>query len=173
LDSHGTRSRFTRNGFRVLVVDDKKDAADSLYMLLRAWGYDCRVAYDGVAGLAMASDYGPDCLFLEIAMPGMDGYKLARKVRSYPGLNPVRLVALIAYSNEPDVQRLREAGFDFLLTKTTRPSEIERLMEMISKVVWYTGMSEQMNRHNVKESKDEVREIKEASTVDHQGSSAS
>jgi CheY-like chemotaxis protein len=103
----------------------------------------------------------------------MDGYPLTRKVRSHPGLNPVKLVALTAYSNEKHVQRLREAGFDFLLTKTTKPSEIERLMEMISKVVWYTRKSEQMDRLNVKESKDEVREIKEARTVGYQGDSAS
>jgi CheY-like chemotaxis protein len=154
-------------------VDDKKDAADSLCVLLRVWGYDCRVAYDGAAGLEMASDYGPDCLFLDIAMPGMDGYTLARKVRSHPGLNPVKLVALIAYSTETHVQRLREAGFDFLLTKTTKPSEIERLMDMISKVVRYTRKSEQMDRQNVKESRDEVREIKAVRTVGSQRDSAS
>ena len=173
MDSHGTRSGFARGGLRVLVVDDKKDAADGLYVLLRAWGYDCRVAYDGAAGLEMATDYRPDCLFLDIAMPGMDGYTLARKVRSQSGLNPVKVVALIANSNKLDVQRLTEAGFDFVVTKTTRPSEIERLMEMISKVVWYTGRSEQMDRQNGRKSKDVVREINEARTVDYQVSSAS
>jgi CheY-like chemotaxis protein len=106
-------------------------------------------------------------------MPDLVGLTLAQEVRTHTGLNPVMLVALTAYSDETKVQCLRGAGFDFLLTKTTKPSEIERLMEMISKVVRYTRNSEQMNRQNVKESKNEVREIKEERTVDYQGSSAS
>src|SRR5271165_3786037 len=104
-------------------------------MLLRLWGYDCWAAYDGAAGLQAACDYRPDCLLLDIAMPGLDGYTLARKVRAQPGLDRAKLVALTAYSDETHVRRSQEAGFDLHLIKPTEPMEIRRLMDTLSKVV--------------------------------------
>jgi CheY-like chemotaxis protein len=81
---------------RVLVVDDNRDAADSLALLLRLWGYDSRVSYDGVHALQRAHDFHPDCLLLDINMPGMDGYTVARRLRQEPELGSVKLVALTA-----------------------------------------------------------------------------
>src|SRR5262245_35005774 len=115
MDPQGTGSRLTRNRLHVLVVDDNRDAADSLCLLLRLWGYDCRVAYDGAAGLRAACDYQPDCWLLDIAMPGLDGYTLARRVRAQPSLVRAKLVALTAYSDETHVRRSQEAGFDLHL----------------------------------------------------------
>lgn len=125
----------TRRVLHVLVVDDNRDAADSLCMLLSLWGYDCCVAYDGAAGLQAAYAYRPDCLLLDIAMPGLDGYTLARRVRAQPGLDHVKLVALTSYSDETHVQRSQEAGFDIHLVKPTDPLEIKKLMETLSNVV--------------------------------------
>jgi CheY-like chemotaxis protein len=125
----------TKWGFHVLVVDDNRDAADSLCMLLRLWGYSCRATYDGKAGLKAASEHRPDCLLLDIAMPGMDGYTLARRVRAQPCLDNARLVALTAFSDETHVHLSQEAGFDYLFVKPTDPLEIKSLMDKLSKVV--------------------------------------
>ena len=134
MDTQGTGSQPSGRQLHILVVDDNRAAADSLCMLLRLWGYDCRVAYDGVAGLRTACDYQPDCLLLDIAMPGLDGYTLARTVRAQPGLEGAKLIALTAYSDEEDVRCSREAGFDLHLVKPTNPFEIKRLMEMLSRL---------------------------------------
>ncbi len=132
MDAQGA-SPSIRDGFLVLVVDDNRDAADTLCLLLRMWGYDCRVAYDGMAGLQIARDCRPDCVLLDIAMPGLDGCKLARLVRDQPGLSRAKLIALTAYSAESHIQRSVEAGFDFFLTKSAEPMEIEMLLGMLSK----------------------------------------
>ena len=140
-------------------------------MLLRQWGYECRVAYDGAAGLRAACDYQPDCLLLDIAMPGLDGYSLARTVRGQPGLARAKLIALTAFSDEAYVRRSQEAGFDLHLVKPTEPLEIKRLMDMLSKVVQLAGKTEEMTRQNValasatkeliKEVKDDMKEVKQ------------
>src|SRR5262245_26277347 len=109
--------RQAKRPLRVLVVDDNRDAADSLGLLLRLWGYDCRVADDGAAGLEMARAYRPDCLVLDLGMPRLDGYGLAEQLRHEPGLERTKLVALTAYSDEDRVRRAREVGFDFHLVK--------------------------------------------------------
>ena len=125
----------TNRGFHVLVVDDNRDAADSLCLLLRLWGYSCRATYDGKAGLKAASETRPDCLLLDIAMPGMDGYTLARRVRAQPFLDNAMLVALTAFSDEKHVHLSQEAGFDYLFVKPIDPLEMKRLMDKLSKVV--------------------------------------
>ena len=134
MDTLETGFQLSGSALHVLVVDDNRDAADSLCMLLRLWGYDCQVAYDGVAGLRAARDYQPECLLLDIAMPGLDGYTLARAVRAQPGLERAKLIALTAYSDEEYVRCSREAGFDLHLVKPTAPFEIKRLMDMLSRL---------------------------------------
>jgi CheY-like chemotaxis protein len=170
LDTQETGFQLSGRALHVLVVDDNRDAADSLCILLRQWGFDCQVAYDGAAGLRAACDYQPDCLLLDITMPGLDGYTLARKVRTLPSLNRTKLIALTAYSDEAYVRRSREAGFDLHLVKPTEPLEIKRLMDMLSKVVQLAGKTEEMARQNVavatetkeliKEVKDDMKEVK-------------
>jgi CheY-like chemotaxis protein len=135
LENQGTGLELSTRVFHVLVVDDNRDAADSLCLLLKLWGYTCCAAYDGETGLQAASEHRPDCLVLDIAMPGLDGYTVARRVRAEPGLDNARLVALTAFSDETHVRRSQEAGFDFRLVKPTDPLEIKRLMDKLSKVV--------------------------------------
>ena len=171
MDNQAEVSQPAGSGLHVLVVDDNRDAADTLCMLLTLWGHDCRVAYDGEAGLQAACDYQPDCVLLDIAMPRLDGYTLARKVRALPGLDRVKLVALTAYSNEQHIRRSQEAGFDLHLTKPTQPLEIKRLMDTLSKVIQLAGKAEEMIRQNMalaseaeellKGVKEDIREVKE------------
>jgi CheY-like chemotaxis protein len=169
VDDRGEEPR-RRENLHVLVVDDNRDAADSLCMLLRLWGYDCRAAYDGGTGLEEAVAYRPDCLLLDIAMPRLDGYTLARRVKKQPGLEQTRLVALTAYSDASHLERVREAGFDYHLVKPADPSEIERILKMLSEVVKLAGRTEELARQNValaseakqllEEVKEDIREIK-------------
>ena len=164
LENQGTGLQLTGRALHVLVVDDNRDAADSLCMLLRLWGYDCRVAYDGAAGLQAACDYRPDCLLIDIAMPGLDGYTLARRVRTQPGLDRAKLVALTAFSDETHVRRSQEAGFHFHLVKPTEPLEIERLMNMLNELIRLASGAEELARQNValaSETKELLKEVKE------------
>jgi len=164
MSGSGEAGKQTERAFRVLVVDDNHDAADSLCALLVVWGYDYRVAYDGPTGLALAQSYQPDCLLLDIGLPGMDGYTLARRIREQPGLEGAKLVALTAYSDEAHTRRAQEAGFDYRLTKPADPSEIERLLTMLNRVMELASRTEELARVNVTlagEAKDLLREVKE------------
>jgi two-component system OmpR family response regulator len=163
--------------FRVLVVDDNEDAAESLSQLVRLWGYDCRVAHDGVAALETALDYQPQCLFLDIAMPRLDGCAVARRLRQEPAFREAKLVALTAFSNEQDRRRIHEAGFDYHLVKPADPMAIERLLAMLNEVLHLTSQTQRLSeqsaalaretksligeaRQELQEVKDEIREVK-------------
>jgi signal transduction histidine kinase/CheY-like chemotaxis protein len=113
---------------RVLVVDDNRDAAESLALLLRQRGHDVRVATDGPAALAVATDYLPDVVFLDLRLPGMDGHEVGRRLRQRPGLERARVVALTGSGCEDDRSRSRLAGFDGHLVKPVDPEEIERVL---------------------------------------------
>jgi PAS domain S-box-containing protein len=116
------------SGHRLLVVDDNRDAADSLAMLLRLQGHEVRVAHDGPAALEMVNGYCPALVFLDIGMPGMDGYEVARRLRQQPGLNNVRLAALTGWGQQEDRRRTAEAGFDHHLVKPVEPKALEGLL---------------------------------------------
>jgi PAS domain S-box-containing protein len=112
---------------RVLVVDDNVDAADGLAMLLRLEGQDVQVAYDGASALASAEADPPSLAFLDLGMPMMDGYELARAFRARPALAGVVLVALTGWGQPEDRQRTREAGFDYHLVKPVDADALHRL----------------------------------------------
>ena len=113
---------------RLLVVDDNKDAADSLAMLLRIQGHEVRVAYSGMAALEMTKTYTPDLVFMDIGMPGMDGYEAARRIREQPGLGKIVLTALTGWGQQEDRRRTAEAGFDHHLVKPPEPNVLEDLL---------------------------------------------
>jgi CheY-like chemotaxis protein len=113
---------------RVLIVDDNQDLANSLGTLLRLWGYDQRAVYDGRTGLEEARQYHPDCILVDISMPVMDGYAMARQIRMDPGLDGTKLVAQTAYADDESLERLRELGFDEHLAK---PTDLTRLRELL------------------------------------------
>lgn len=116
------------SGYRLLVVDDNQDAANSLAMLLRLQGHDVRAAYSGMAALEMIKVEVPDVVFLDIGMPGMDGYEVARRLRQQPGLETVVLVALTGWGQKEDRRRTAEAGFNHHLVKPAEPKVIESLL---------------------------------------------
>jgi CheY-like chemotaxis protein len=117
---------------RVLVVDDNADAALSLAMLLRILGQDVRTAPDGHAALATAQEFPPDVAFLDIGMPGMSGYDLARAFRAKWGTT-VRLVALTGWGQDDDRRRSHDAGFDEHLTKPADLAALEGLFRRVKR----------------------------------------
>ncbi|HJQ62636.1 MAG TPA: response regulator, partial [Burkholderiales bacterium] len=114
---------------RILVVDDNRDAADSMGMLLQVLGADVRIARDGVQALQEFTSYDPAVVLLDIGMPGIDGYEVARRIRSgFPGRR-ASLVALTGWGQEEDRRRAREAGFDHHLIK---PADVETLQALLA-----------------------------------------
>jgi PAS domain S-box-containing protein len=114
---------------RVLVVDDNKDAADLLAELVEMWGYAVRRAYSGMAGLELAQTWHPHLVLLDLGMPGMDGYEVARRLRESGTENGPVLVAVSGYGQEEHQQLGREAGFDHHLTKPADAERLEQLLE--------------------------------------------
>jgi CheY-like chemotaxis protein len=113
---------------RVLVVDDNVDAAESLAMMLRVWGHEVRTAYDGLAALNAAGQVHPEVILLDIGLPRMDGYEVARRLRERASTRGVLLVALTGYGQEEDRRRAKEAGFDAHLTKPADSTTLQRLV---------------------------------------------
>ncbi|OWK41578.1 response regulator [Fimbriiglobus ruber] len=111
---------------RILVVDDNEDAATTLSFLLQAAGYDVRTCFDGKAALDVASGFSPDACVLDISMPGMDGYELARRLREQATERPQSLVlaTVTAYGDHAHLERATDAGFDLHFTKPADPSEV-------------------------------------------------
>jgi PAS domain S-box-containing protein len=112
---------------RVLVVDDSRDAAETLAELVRLLGHDVEVAYDGPAALRRAGEYHPDLVLCDIGLPGMDGYEVARELRAAHGRD-LRLVALSGYAQPEDVAMAMAAGFDAHVPKPADPQRLEQLL---------------------------------------------
>lgn len=110
---------------RVLIVDDNRDAADSLAALLELEGFDVRAVHDGLAAVSMALEWRPEAIVLDIGLPGLDGYSVATQLRERFTGTPLRLIALTGYGQSRDRERSRSAGFDRHLVK---PVEYEELV---------------------------------------------
>ena len=115
-------------GVRVLIADDNKDAADSLQRILRHFGYEVRVAYDGAAALETAASFAPRVAILDIGMPRSDGYEVAGALRRRYGKD-VTLIALTGWGQEGDRRRALESGFDRHLTKPVDPNVLHALLK--------------------------------------------
>jgi CheY-like chemotaxis protein len=113
---------------RILVVDDNVDAAATLQLLLGSLGHETAVANDGAQALKLAVDFRPDLVFLDIGMPGMDGYEVARRLRALRTNPPFRIVAVTGWGQESDRQRSREAGFDLHLVKPVDAASLARAL---------------------------------------------
>jgi len=116
---------------RVLVIDDNKDAADSFGMLMTAMGHEVRAAYDGPSGILVARQFEPDVIMLDIGMPGMSGYEVARSLRG-DSTDHV-LVAVTGWGDEAAKRQAREAGFDHHLVKPVSESVLVDLLAGVSK----------------------------------------
>jgi CheY-like chemotaxis protein len=114
---------------RVLVVDDNVDSAESMAVLLRLYGHDVRLAHDGEAALEEARAFRPDIMFLDLSLPKMDGYEVARRLRLEQAMSGMTLVAMTGYGQEEERRRTREAGFHLHLVK---PVNFDMLQELLS-----------------------------------------
>ncbi len=113
---------------RVLVVDDNRDAAESLAHLLRKKGHEVYEAYDGIHGVQEAALHLPEVVILDLGMPGLNGYEVAERLRRMPGMEQAYLIALTGWGLEEDRQRSKSAGFDAHLTK---PADNAKLLGLL------------------------------------------
>ena len=126
-----TTAEANESSLRILVVDDNVDSAESLAILLEMSRHQVRTAHDGPAALVAALDFRPNVALLDIGLPIMDGYEVARRMRGQPTLGTVLLVAMTGYGQESDRQRSREAGFDHHLVK---PADFGKVQEILATV---------------------------------------
>jgi signal transduction histidine kinase/DNA-binding response OmpR family regulator len=127
-DNGATVPHASAKGCRVLVVDDHVDAAASLAMLLRLYGHEVRTASDGPSALEEARSFRPEVVLLDIGLPGMDGYEVARRLRKEIPDDHITLAALTGYGQDRDRSRSQEAGFDHHLVKPVDPEALQRLL---------------------------------------------
>jgi CheY-like chemotaxis protein len=119
------------------VVDDNTDAAKTLAELLRMAGHQVQTAADGHEAIASVDSFVPDIAILDIGLPGMDGYELARWIRKQPRLQRVRLIALSGYGQASDQKLALEAGFDLHLAKPVDPEVVlTTIQELDPTVTW-------------------------------------
>ncbi len=128
LPAQGSVAPVGTSSLRILIADDNRDAAESLAALLRMVGHDVRIAYDGVEALGLASEYRPDAIVLDIGMPKMNGYDVAKKLRAEPGGQQMTIIALSGWGQEEDKRRSREAGIDHHLVKPLEPTSLLQVL---------------------------------------------
>jgi PAS domain S-box-containing protein len=119
-------------GFRLLIVDDNEDAANSLAVLLRLQGHLVNVAHNGPEAICAAMDFRPDAILLDIGMPGMDGYEVAKQIRQLPELTGVVIAALTGWGQEEDRRRTKAAGFNYHLVKPLDPKALDGLLAKLA-----------------------------------------
>jgi CheY-like chemotaxis protein len=116
---------------RILVTDDDADSAETLAIVLRVAGHEVQIAHDGPSTLEIATAFRPDVIFLDVGLPGMDGFETARQLRQVAGLDKVVLVALTGYGREEDRRRAGEVGIDHFLVKPTPPKLLTDIVRQI------------------------------------------
>jgi CheY-like chemotaxis protein len=114
----------TSQAQRVLIVEDNRDAADSLADLLEIFGYQVRVAYSGTEGIEAAHLFRPRVVLCDIGLPGLDGYEVARRLRTTADTADARLIAITGYGTDVDSEKARDAGFDMHLVKPVDPDRL-------------------------------------------------
>jgi PAS domain S-box-containing protein len=113
---------------RLLVVDDNVDTAESLAVLLRLYDHEVTVAHTGPAALQLALVHKPDAILLDIGLPGLDGYEVARRLREHVAFRAILLIAITGYGQETDKERSKQAGFDYHLVKPIDPEKLRNLL---------------------------------------------
>ncbi len=116
------------SSYRILVVDDNRDSADSLSMLLELMGHDTRTAYDGFEAVTTATAFRPEVVLLDIGLPKLNGYDACRRIREQPRGEAVVIIALTGWGQDEDKCRSKEAGFNFHMVKPVDPAALEKLL---------------------------------------------
>jgi CheY-like chemotaxis protein len=116
---------------RIVVIDDNRDAADMLAMMLGLDGHQTRVEYDPVAGLDTLRDFAADVVFCDIGLPQMDGYEVARRIKADTAHSQPILVALTGWGSQEDKNRAKAAGFNFHVTKPVAPEAVRALLHEV------------------------------------------
>jgi len=114
-------------GLRVLVVDDNKDAADSLSRLLQLWGHTVRTAYDELA-VDLVPEFQPEAVLLDIGMPRMDGHTMAQHIRQRSTIKDVLIIAVTGFHDDTVRKRAHDAGFDHYLVKPVDTTALQKLL---------------------------------------------
>lgn len=130
-DESAARSSDLQTSRRILVVDDNADAAETTALLLTEAGHAVRIAHDGSQALALAMDFRPEIVSLDIRLPRMDGYEVARRLRQLVGLQQILLIAVTGYGRDENRRRSEAAGFDYHLVKPVRPEVLDDLIGRI------------------------------------------
>jgi CheY-like chemotaxis protein len=120
------------SGRRILVVDDNVDGAESLARVLQLGGHQTRIAHNGAEALDAALSFAPEVVLLDIGLPGMNGYEVAKRFREETALEAAVLVAVTGWGSEENKRQSKEAGFDFHLTKPVEVSSIESILEFVA-----------------------------------------
>jgi signal transduction histidine kinase/CheY-like chemotaxis protein len=139
-------ARVAKRRLRVLIVDDNADAAEMLDVLVSHLGHSTRVAHDGAAALSAAAEFLPDVVLLDIGLPVMNGYTVARTLRQRPELNHVHIAAVTGWGQEEDRRKAREAGCDSHFTKPLSPVVLEDLLARIAQPIPPAGEAISMPR---------------------------
>jgi CheY-like chemotaxis protein len=116
---------------RVLVVDDNRDAADSLARLIQTYGHEAKAVYDGSAALEETETFEPDMALVDIGMPGMDGYETVTELRKRRGQVHLIVVAVTAWSRDEDKLRAYESGFDLHVAKPMSAEKLKELLKLL------------------------------------------
>jgi CheY-like chemotaxis protein len=116
---------------RILIVDDDYDTAYSYALLLREWGHETLRAYDGESVLQQALAFEPHVVLLDIGLPKMDGYEVARRLRKYQNLFGVKIAAVTGRAIDADEQKWKDAGFDQFFTKPIEPERMKAFLDSI------------------------------------------
>ena len=128
--SFGTQNSVV-NGARILLVDDNVDVTDMFATVLRLLGHDLQTAYSGEYALITAREFQPNIVLLDIGLPEMDGYEVARRLRRQPQTKDAWLIAMTGYGQDTDRSRSQEAGFDYHLVKPVNAEELEQLISRL------------------------------------------
>lgn len=119
----------TAKQLRLLIVDDNRDTAESLSMLLELMGHEVRTAHDGLAAIDVASEFRPDAVLLDIGLPRLNGYDAARRIREQDWGAAMHLIAVTGWGQDTDRNQAKAAGFDHHLTK---PIDIQTLTKLLA-----------------------------------------
>jgi PAS domain S-box-containing protein len=123
--------RWRGTGHRVLVVDDNLDGAHSMALMLELTGGEVRTAHDGVEAVAVAEEFRPEVILMDVGMPRMNGYEAVRRIRQAPWGRGVRIIAMTGWGQERDRERSRAAGFDGHLVKPVNLPELEKMLKEV------------------------------------------